>query len=119
MVGINLTGVTNDFAIPRNMSNIGAKSVCYAEDKGLFVAVGTTGRNFDYSFDGITWNNTNDVSKNSIVYAADKGLFVAVGISGACVNTSQDGITWNDKNMTPITAQSVCYAAQIKEYLLL
>ena len=90
------------------------RCVCYAENKGLFVAVAQNGTNrVMTSPDGITWTSRTSANNNtywfSVCYAESKGLFVAVGLN--CVMTSPDGITWTSRT-SPANKdwQSVCYA---------
>ena len=59
------------------------RSVCYAENKGLFVAVGSSG--VMTSPDAITWTSRTpaaNIAWLSVCYAENKNLFVAVASNG-------------------------------------
>ena len=95
----------------------GWSSVCYAENKGLFVAVAASGasKRVMTSPDGINWTlrqSGANIRWNSVCYAEDKGLFVAVTSTG--VMTSPDGINWTLRQ-TPVDNdwRSVYYAENI------
>jgi hypothetical protein len=95
------------------------KSVCYGN--GLFVAVSLNGQfsninRIIYSYDGITWVNTNapetdpdDVFLDSVCYG--NGKFVAVTSSDERLPIySDDGIIWQEGNVSDFANwQSVCY----------
>lgn len=78
--GINWTSRT----VPSGVT--GLRSVAYAEDVGLFVAVATSGTNrLIGSKNGIDWFLITPIEVNaweSVVYSKDLGLFVAVSQGG-------------------------------------
>lgn len=67
--------------------------IIYANDKDLFVIIGTNG--VMTSHDGITWTSQTSPFSNLIAatYSPENSEFVAVGDSGG-VQTSPDGINW-------------------------
>ena len=102
-----------NWSIVESPTSVLYSSVCYAQDKGLFVAVGnavvtsTNGRNW-------TTRSAPESSWLSVCYAQDKSLFVAVrnsSTTGDSVMTSSDGTNWTARN-TPENYdwRSVCYA---------
>jgi hypothetical protein len=82
---------------------LGLNSVTFAQDKGLFVAVGDAGKTW-YSTDGVSWSPGHpqlviNTDYRRVIYA--NGLFVTVGSYGDIWNSS-DGMNWthvggNDK----------------------
>ena len=74
----------------------GGNAVCYSEELGLFVCVGSVGRILT-SPDGTTWTEQTsgvNVTLECIIYK--NGLFVVAGASGTIL-TSPDGITWTQQ----------------------
>ncbi len=75
----------------------GGDAICYSEELGLFVGVGSVGRILT-SPDGINWTQqTSGVNDNLRCIIYKNGLFVAVGYSGIIL-TSSDGITWTQQD---------------------
>jgi hypothetical protein len=69
-----------------------------------YVAVSSTSAKTAYSFDGITWYQSNiAITASKISYG--QGVFVAVSMSGTIAYTSDDGINWKQKTVsdTPYT----------------
>lgn len=87
-----------------NAGNVNAwKSVCYAPDKNLFVAISST--HVMRSSDGITWTTSSHGTNqgwSSIAYNPDVGRFVAVSSNGTSrVMYSSDAITWTSVAASP------------------
>ena len=87
------------------------RSVCYAQDKGLFVAVASTGDNrIMTSPDGINWTARQAPENNtwmSVCYGG--GWFVAVGYGNRIIR-SQDGINWESRPVFDAWWRSICYS---------
>ena len=87
------TGITLTASIPVSYS-----SVAYGNNR--FVAVqNTTGVPASYSFDGVSWNNSNTlVSATKIAYG--QGAFVTVSSASASSYISDSGLWWNLNTIT-------------------
>ena len=102
--------------VPRSATAVANwTSVCHAQDKGLFVAVGWGNNIMTGDDDGVTWTSrsiSGNTNWSSVCYAPDKGVFVAVSQSGTHrVATSSDGINWTGHSVSGAANwQSVCYA---------
>jgi hypothetical protein len=97
------------------------RSVCWAPELSLFVAVSSsgTGNRVMTSPDGINWTIRSSAANNSwisVIWAPELSLFVAVAVntSDNQLMTSFDGITWTLRSM-PETKQwiSVCWAPEL------
>lgn len=72
-------------------------SVCYAQDKGLFVITSGTG-SITISSDLVNWTRVVNgggytSALNDIIYSEDKKFFISVGYAGGIAKSS-DAITW-------------------------
>jgi hypothetical protein len=64
-----------------------------------YVAVSSTSAKTAYSFDGITWYQSNiAITASKISYG--QGVFVAVSVSGTIAYTSDDGANWKQKTVS-------------------
>jgi len=95
------------------------RSVCWAPELRLFVAVGASGTNDRAmtSPDGVTWTSrtTNDNNWVSVCWSPELSIFVAVGSNGTNDHamTSPDGITWTTQTTNSNQWFSVCWAAEL------
>lgn len=128
----NASGPSNAFdqtllAIQRNIAtryfeggtiteNRQFKSIVYAPDKNLFVAVATkdSSSSIITSSDGLTWTPQSVTNNDyrAVTYSQSLGLFVAVHAAGTSnsVLTSSDGITWTARTSVSGTWNSVVWA---------
>ena len=79
---IGITWTTRTSAADNNWN-----SVCWSPERGLFVAVASTGtgNRVMTSPDGITWTTRTSAADNSwrsVVWSPERGLFVAVASTG-------------------------------------
>jgi hypothetical protein len=71
--------------------------VAYGNNR--YVAVSSTSAKTAYSFDGITWYQSNiAIAASKISYG--QGVFLAVASSGVIAYTSDDGTNWKQKTVT-------------------
>ena len=105
--------------IDRSSTDIGKMNgVAYAEDKGLFVAVG----NYKCitSSDGVNWSTSPELpqSANSITYVPSLEKFL-VACSYGYVLSSSDGVSWTSVS-TGISAQlkGIAYSDTLGKYVL-
>jgi len=81
-------------------------SVCFSEDKGLFVAVGSNG-NLMSSPDGITWTSRTSIHTGvwtSVIYNEYYEMYIAMAANGgnARFMRSFDGITWSNSGIANV-----------------
>ena len=99
------------------------KSVCWASDLMMFVAVSNTGTNnrIVYSSNGINWTlvNSNNNDWNSICWSSELQLFVAVASSGTQrIMISSNGINWSLINSpNDINWNSVCWSPELELFV--
>lgn len=89
-------------------------SICYAEDKEMFVAISRTGYGM-YSYDGVDWVEFRAVNNTTYQFMSvtyGNGMFVMVGATGI-VAYSEDGINWTARVAVANDAQwyAVTYGA--------
>lgn len=103
------------------------KSVCWAAELGIFVAVGEDTTNLVMtSSDGINWIQRVSASETnvwwSVCWSAELSIFVAVAYNGyydGRVMTSPNGITWTSRNSGNNTYQwsSVCWSPELSLFV--
>jgi len=107
-------------------ADIGWKSICWAPELSLFVAVspsGTGNNGVMSSPDGINWTSRISVADNnwnSVCWAPELSLFVVVAQSGTGnrVMTSPNGITWTARNAAAeIGWHSVCWSPELSLFV--
>lgn len=80
-----------------------------------YVAVSSTSAKTAYSFDGITWYQSNiAIAASKISYG--QGVFLAVASSGVVAYTSDDGANWKQKTVTNTSYTGITFGYTSSAY---